>query len=272
MHGSQCASNLLGRVACFQITSDVTPQRGSRLQAALNTRLGRTNLCALMCSVASVSASYLGFIREADIYASQKKLPQAAKLYDIALGKGAGNDTVIKLQRVLRQAGDVNNADKQLANWISQHPQDTAVRSFSAQLSLAQGHNQEAIAQYQEILKVVPKSVLALNNLAILYQKEKDSRAIAVAEQALKLGPDRPGIQDTVGWILVEQGQLPRGVELLRKAAAKAPNDGSVRYHFGVALAHSGAKKEAKKEIEAAIASGQTFPELDEAKTLLIGL
>ena len=216
--------------------------------------------------------SPLGFDREADIYSSQKRLPQAIKLYEIALGKGATNMTVIKLQRVLRLAGDVNNADKQLANWINQHPQDSAVRDFSAQMNLAQGRNREAIAQYQEVLKLAPNSVVALNNLATLYQKEKDSRAMATAEQALKLAPDNPGVQDTLGWILVEQGQLPRAVELLRKAAAKAPKDAGVRYHYGVVLARSGYKKEAKNEIEAAIATGQKFPELDEAKALLKSL
>jgi len=216
--------------------------------------------------------SPLGFDREADIYSSEKKLPQAIKLYETALGKGGGNVTEIKLQRVLRLAGDVKNADKELANWISQHPQDAAVLDFSAELNLSQGHNREAIAQYQEVLKLTPNSVVALNNLATLYQMEKDSRALATAEQALKLAPDNPGIQDTLGWILVQQGQLPRAVELLRKAATKAPMAGGVRYHYGVALARSGDKKGAKNEIEAAIATGQAFPGMKEAKILLKSL
>ena len=204
---------------------------------------------------------------------SEKKLPQAIKLYETALGKGAGNVTVIKLQRVLRLAGDVKNADKQLANWISQHPQDAAVRDFSAELNLTRGHNREAIAQYQEVLKLTPNSVAALNNLATLYQMEKDSRALATAEQALKLAPDNPGIQDTLGWILVEQGQLPRAVELLRKATAKAPKDGGVRYRTMAWPWHAPAtEKGAKNEIEAAIATGQTFPGLEAAKTLLKSL
>lgn len=212
--------------------------------------------------------SPFGFDREADILASQKNLPQAAKLYEIALGKGGNNATAIKLQRVLRLAGDVNKADKQLASWISSHPKDVAVRTYSADLDLMQGRDREAISQYQEILKIAPNSVVALNNLAALYQKEKDSRAMATAEQALKLAPENPGVQDTLGWILVEQGQLPRALELLRKAAAAAPKAGSVRYHYGVALARSGNNKDARKEIEAAIA-GQKFPELEEAKSLL---
>lgn len=216
--------------------------------------------------------SPLGFDREADIHVSQNKLPQAIRLYDIALSKGAGNASFIKLQRALRQAVDVNQADKQLATWISQHPQDAVVLSYSAELNMNQGRNREAIAQYQAILKLTPNNIVALNNLATLYQIEKDNRALATAEQALKLAPAHPGIQDTLGWILVQQGQLPRAVALLHKAASQTPQAGIVRYHYGVALARSGKKKEAKREIEAAIASRQPFPGLEEAKALLMSL
>ena len=259
-------------IKAIKLKPDYVPSLDALLRLELMDNKPEAALKAAQAIQTAQPNSPLGFDREADIYSSEKKLPQATKLYETALGKGAGNVTVIKLQRVLRLAGDVKNADKQLANWISQHPQDAAVRDFSAELNLAQGHHREAIAQYQEVLKLTPNSVVALNNLATLYQMEKDSRALATAEQALKLAPDNPGIQDTLGWILVEQGQLPRAVELLRKAAVKAPKVGGVRYHYGVALARSGDKKGAKNEIEAAIATGQTFPGLEEAKTLLKSL
>ena len=216
--------------------------------------------------------SPLGFEREADIYMTQNNLPQAAKLYEVALGKGGSGATAIKLQRALRLAGDVNKADKQLANWMSMHPKDGAMRAYSAELDMIKGRNRDAIAQYQEILKFAPDSVVVLNNLASLYQKEKDSRAAATAEQAFNLEPENPAVQDTLGWILVEQGQLPRALELLRKAAAGAPELGSVRYHYGVALARSGNKKDARKELEAALGTKQKFPELEEAKALLKNL
>ena len=77
--------------------------------------------------------------------------------------------------------------------------------------------NQEAIAQYEALLKLKPNGALDLNNLANLYQSEKDSRAMATAELALRLAPDNPAVQDTLGWILVEQGQLPRALDLLAK-------------------------------------------------------
>ncbi len=216
--------------------------------------------------------SPVGFDREADILLSQKRYPQSVKAYEQALAKGAGTNTLVKLHRALSAAGDSQAAEQRLVNWIKQHPQDLAARNYAANGYMFAQRNREAIAQYEILLKAKPDNVIVLNNLATLYQREKDARALATAEQALKLAPDQPGVQDTLGWILVEQGQLPRGLDLLRKASAKAPKSAILRYHYGVALARSGKKAEAKKELEAALANGLGLPELEAAKTQLKSL
>ena len=217
-------------------------------------------------------SSSIGFDNEADIWVFEKRYSQAIKAYEQALAKGAGSTAVIKLHRVLSLTGDAKGADQRLTSWIKQNPKDSAVRSYAAEFYLKNNRNREAITQYEELQKLAPENVLVFNNLASLYQREKDGRALATAEYALKLAPENAGVQDTLGWILVQQGQLPRGMELLSKAAAKAPKIGTIRYHHGVALAQGGRKAEARKELEAAIGSGQKFPELEDAKTLLKGL
>lgn len=213
--------------------------------------------------------SPLGFDREGDIQLVQKRLPQAIKAYEQALARGAGTSGFIKLHRTLFVAGDAKAADQRLADWIKQNPNDVGARAYAADVYIQTNRNSEAVIQYEALLKANPKHVTALNNLASLYQREKDSRARGVAEQAYKLAPNHPGVQDTLGWILVEQGQLPRGIELLGKAATQLPKVGLVRYHYGSALARSGKKAEARKELEAAIASGQKFTALEDAKSLL---
>jgi len=217
-------------------------------------------------------SSSLGFDREGDILLSQKRYPQAAKAYEQALAKGAGTNSLLKLHRALAAAGDTQAAEQRLSGWIKQHPQDLVARNYAAEIYMRTQRNREAIAQYEVLLKARPGNVIVLNNLATLYQREKDPRALATAEQALKLAPDQPGVQDTLGWILVEQGQLPRGLDLLRKASAKVPKSATLRYHYGAALAQSGKKAEAKKELEAALASGQRFPEREAAQALLKSL
>ena len=216
--------------------------------------------------------SPLGFSWEADILMGQKQYTRAIKAYEQALAKDASSNGLLKLYHAQVIAGDKKSAEQNLAMWLRRHPNDLIVRADAAATYMLSGRNREAINQYEEILRMAPQNIVALNNLATLYQLVQDPRAIAMAEQALKLAPEQPGVMDTLGWILVNQGQLARGLELLSKAATMAPEAAIVRYHYGVALANSGRNSDAKKELGAAIATGQQFPGLEKAKSLLKSL
>ncbi len=213
--------------------------------------------------------SPIGHEREGDIHFSQKSYSLAAKAYERALDLGHSLDIFVKRHWMLTYAGDGKGAEKRLLERLQATPKDVGLRTFAAQIYMMEKRNRDAIVQYEALLKTAPDHVLALNNLASLYHKEKDPRALATAEQALKLAPTNPSVMDTVGWILVDQGPLPRAIDLLRKAAEAAPKVGAIRYHLAVALSKQGDKSGARKELEAAIASGDKFPELDAAKALL---
>lgn len=210
-----------------------------------------------------------GYSREGDILLSQKALPQAVKAYEQAMEKGDGTAGFIKLHRAYILAGNAAAADQRLNDWLKRHPEDWGVRSYAAEYFTFAGRNQEAIAQYQAILQRSPDSAAVLNNLANLYLRTQDTRALATAERALKFAPDSPAVQDTLGWILLEQGQTGRGLELLSKAAANAPGIASIRYHHAVALARSGDKASARKILERLLAEIPKFPEAEAARTLL---
>lgn len=216
--------------------------------------------------------SPIGFEREADLTLAQKQYPRAVKAYEQALARGAGAEGLIKLHRALVLAGDKAGAERRMSDWIKQNPNDVLVRTYAASIYTLTSRNKDAIAQYEQLQRLTPPNPANLNNLALLYMREKDSRALATAEQALKLAPDNPGIQDTLGWILVEQGQLQRGTELLRTALSKLPKTNSVRYHYAVALARAGNKAEARRELERVVASGSKFSELEAAREMLKGL
>ena len=89
------------------------------------------------------------------------------------------------------------------------------------------------------------------------------------AEKASQLAPDNPTIMDTLGYILVEQGNTTRGLPLLQKATTIAPEAPEIRYHFVLGLVKSGDKIKARKELEQLLATGKTFPRIEEAKALL---
>jgi len=100
------------------------------------------------------------------------------------------------------------------------------------------------------VLKKDPINLLATSNLAAIYWRQKDPRALDYFEQSYKLKPDSATIIDNLGWVLVERGKLERGLELLGRAAAQAPDNPEIRYHFAVALAKSGDKAQARRELE----------------------
>lgn len=213
--------------------------------------------------------SPLGFDREADILLSQKRFPQAIKAYEHALAKEASGASLVKLHRALTLSGDTKSAEQRLNGWVQLNPKDVIVRAYAAEFYMLAQRDRDAIAQYEAVLKLAPGNAVTLNNLASLYLRTDDNRALSVAEQAYKLAPEHPSIQDTLGWILVEQGKTARGLNLLREAVNKAPNAPVIRYHYAVALSKAGKKPEAKKELEQAINSGQEFPELNDAKLML---
>lgn len=216
--------------------------------------------------------SSTGFDREADIMFSLKRYPEAIQAYETALTKQPSSTGIIKLHRALSDNGETNKAEQKIIQWLNQKPNDLTVRTYAAEMYF-QNRPLEAIEQYQSLLKISPDNAVAFNNLANLYQRQKNYIAARqAAEKALSLAPGHPGILDTLGWILVEQNQIPRALGLLNHAVTKAPTVPLLRYHYGVALARAGKNSEAKKELSAAIENGLKAPELEYARASLKSL
>jgi putative PEP-CTERM system TPR-repeat lipoprotein len=213
--------------------------------------------------------SPVGYMLEGDLLMAQKKPDLAVKAYEQAFTLSKTGPIMVKLHASLSRSGKGKEAGSRMTQWLNEHPADSATRIYLAETYLAEKQNKAAVEQYQIILQQDPKYVPALNNLAWLLQQEKDPRALEYAEQAFKLKPDSPAILDTLGWILVEQGNTARGLPLLQKATSLAPEAAVIRYHFVLGLVKSGDKVRARKELEQLLASGKNFSEIEAARALL---
>ena len=95
----------------------------------------------------------------------------------------------------------------------------------------------------------------------------------AVSEKRLSLtpmsAPDDPGVQDTCGWLRVQQGQIESGRHLLGKALQQLPNKPDVRYHYTVALYHSGDHDQALGMLEDLLAEAGDFTGRPDAQQFL---
>ena len=210
----------------------------------------------------------VGYSLEGDVMMLQQKPADAVKPYDQAMAVNGGNAVLLKLHEALTKSGRAKDADARVATWLKAHPEDNAVRLHFATLSMT-SDNKAAIEQFQAILKQDPNNVGALNNLALALYKEKDARALEYAEKASTVAPTNPAVMDTLGFLLVESGDVKRGLSYLEKAVAAAPNAVTIRYNLGLAQAKAGDKENARKSLEEVIAKGGTSPKVEEAKALL---
>jgi len=241
------------------------------LQVELAMRRGRTDeaLAMIRQLQQDVPGSPVGFLMEGDLQQSQKKPALAVAAYDKAFAITKSGAVLLRSAQAMRQSGKEAEARQRVLQYAKAHPEDMAVAMYLAESHLAAKEYKPAAALLENIVKRAPNNGAALNNLAYAYQQTKDPRALATAEQAFKIAGDNASVMDTLGWMLVEQGNTQRGLPLLQKAAAGAPTLPEVRYHLAVALNKSGDKAGARKELESLLAQNQPFAQQEEARSLL---
>lgn len=164
--------------------------------------------------------------------------------------------------------GEGEAALRPLQDWLTKHPGDDPVRLALAEGLLGQGKLAEARATYEELKQTQGSNPVVWNNLAWLYQQSGDDRAVAHGEKALELAPDQPAIMDTLGWILLDDGQVARAADLLRQASAAAPDNPDIAYHYAAALHRKGEAVAAKEVLQAVLESDKAFANKAEAETL----
>lgn len=210
-----------------------------------------------------------GYALQGDVKMAAKQYGEAITAYTSALERTPGNRLLIALHHAHRALGDHEQAEQTLRTWLGTHPEDVAVRSVLAHFAQVSGEKTIAIQEYNRMLGQAPKNVLALNNLAYLYQEQGDAQALELAERAFKLAPNHPDVMDTYGWLLVKNGQADRGVVILNQAVKRAPDVHENRFHLAVGLAKAGKVAEARRELMLLIETGAQFSEKEKAEELL---
>jgi putative PEP-CTERM system TPR-repeat lipoprotein len=211
----------------------------------------------------------IGYAVEGDVLLALKKPAQALPAYEKALALSKSPEMMVKTLQIMTVTGKGKEAQARAGQWLKDHPDDARVTMFMADSRLANKEFKPAIALLENLLKRNPNNPVVLNNLAWAYQQEKDPRALDTAEKAYKAAGDNPGVMDTLGWMLVEQGNAARGVQLLQKASGMAPDAPEIRYHLAVGLNKSGDKQGARKELDKLLAQNKPFAHQDEARALL---
>jgi putative PEP-CTERM system TPR-repeat lipoprotein len=211
----------------------------------------------------------LGFVLEGDMQMFLKKPALALPAYEKAFALAKAPALMVKVAESMKQSGKAAPALALVTQWHKDHPNDSIGTIYYAEQMMAAKDYKTASGLFEELLKREPNNPVALNNLAWSYQQDKDPRALATAQQALKVSKDSPAVMDTVGWMMVEQGDAKGGLPLLQQAAKLAPNALEIRYHLAVALNKSGDKAGARTELTSLLSQNKPFGQIDEARALL---
>ncbi len=213
--------------------------------------------------------SPIGFVLEGDVLMADSKFLAAAKLYEAAYGLTPSGATAMKLHAAYSRGKRPDEAGKRLAQWLEKSPNDTIARRFAADTALKTGQYANAIEQYDRLRQKEPANTEVLNNLAMAYWFAKDPRAVATAEQAYKLQPKDPDVADTLGWLLIQQGDGIRGIDVLQKALMDHPDRPTMGYHLAYGWYRAGNHEKARYELERLLSGDANFPERGDAESLL---
>jgi putative PEP-CTERM system TPR-repeat lipoprotein len=252
-----------------ELQPDFAPARIA--QAELAMRTGKTDEALTMARQVQKlnDKNPLGFVLEGDMQMFLKKPALAQPAYEKAFALARTAPLMVKVAESMKQSGKGPAAQAVAAQWYKEHPADGVGAMYYAEQLMTTKQYKPAMAVFEDVLKREPGNPVALNNLAWTYQQEKDPRALPTAQLALKASKDSPAVMDTVGWMMVEQGDVKGGLPLLQKATSLAPNALEIRYHLAVALNKSGDKAGAKKELTDLLAVNKPFGQIEDARTLL---
>jgi tetratricopeptide (TPR) repeat protein len=169
---------------------------------------------------------------------------------------------------------------------IVEKKQSAAVYTLLGTLEDARQNFDESETHYRKALEIAPESPIAANNLAwniAEYNRGNLDEALRLAQTIASRNPGNAGFYDTLGWVYFKKGLYSQAAEHLKKAVALETSDAAragraenpgYRLRLGQALASTGDKPNARREVEVALQNQNELSEKEvrDARNLLAGL
>lgn len=136
---------------------------------------------------------------------------------------------------------DLEMAEPYLKKIADAHKDQADLLNCMASIRIRQDRPAEAIELYRQVLRLRPKDLMVLNNLATLLseQPEPESRneALEYIDRAIDLLGPQPGFLDTKGMALFYSGKAEQAMEMLQTACGAPNADPRFRFHLAAAYA-----------------------------------
>jgi tetratricopeptide (TPR) repeat protein len=246
----------------------------AKINAAKQSNAGQTGILA--------SLHYLQadtFIAEKNIESAEVELKKAIELDENYLPAYSAYASILVARNQTEQAVE------QYKKAVERKPSATMF-TLIGMLEEARENFTEAEKNYRKALELAPGSPIPANNLAwIIADKGQGNldEALTLAQAVVNKNSTVAGYYDTLGWVYFKKGLFSPAVEQLKKAVvldeAEAkrtgnPVNASYRLRLGTALASSGDKLSARREVETSLKNEQSLSqkEAQNAKNLLATL
>ncbi len=208
------------------------------------------------------------YVRQGDVAAGSAKFDDAAAAFSQAFALRPSAELALRTYTTAQRAGRAK-PERELAAWDAHHPNDPRIDFALGSAALQRSDWDAAIGRFESVLDAEPKNAAALNDLAWLYSERNDPRAVELATRAHRVEPKDPHITDTLGSIQVRRGNAAAGLPLLAEAAAAAPDQAEIRYHWAVALSATGRATKAREVLRALLDTDAAFPSRSDAERLV---
>jgi tetratricopeptide (TPR) repeat protein len=181
---------------------------------------------------------------------------------------------LVNLGELYARQGKVAEAVRELEGVLKKSPKQPSVLMFLGMLHEQQKEFPQAMARYEEALKIDSSLAAAANNLAwlLLEHAGDNERALSYAERAWKASPSNPLFADTLGWVYFKKQMYQKAVGLLKEAVDKLPQHPTILYHYGMAQYWNDNNAEAKKSLTKFLALSPNNPDAGEARKVLAAL
>jgi len=206
-------------------------------------------------------------------YAQQKGDNKTAnRLLETLFKQEPTSGNAIALAEQMQSEGKIQAAIQYLQHWVAEHSGDIAAREKLADIYGRNNQIGGVIYQYQQILKVDPEHVIALNNLAWNLLDEDPKQALDYAERAVKLSPNSSSIIDTLAMAQMKNGRLIEANRSIDRALTLTPDRPEFRWHQAQIRAAKGDTGGAIKSLNALLNNHGKLDERPAAEALLAKL
>lgn len=185
---------------------------------------------------------------------------------------------------MLVEQNDTDQAIEQYRKIVEKKPSG-AIYTLIGMLEDARNNQAEAEKNYRRALEITPGSPIPANNLAWLISNNQGNldEALTLSQAVVNKNQTVAGFYDTLGWIYYKKELYSPAVEQFKKAVALdeadalrngAAANSAYRLRLGMALASTGDKSSARREVEVSLQNADRLNEreVQDARNLLANL